>query len=207
MSRLRSILSAIASPRRLGWTLFGVALLWIGGMLYFVDLVERPVRPPTRAADGIVVLTGSSERVKPGIRLLSEGRGQRLLISGVGEGVDKAALSLAFNVDPGLLDCCVDLGAAALDTVGNASETAAWVRRHGYKSVLVVTANYHMPRGLIELTRQMPDVELIANPVRLNGPTLGNLSYSRKVFAEYNKFLISAIRARLEALTAPGGGA
>jgi len=58
-----------------------------------------------------------------------------------------------------------DLGYAAEDTRGNADEAAEWVREHGFKSLIVVTARYHMPRALQEFSFVMPDVTLIAYPV------------------------------------------
>ena len=43
-----------------------------------------------------------------------------------------------------------DIDHAALDTIGNAEESAKWVNSHGYGRVIVVTNNYHMPRSLVE---------------------------------------------------------
>ena len=50
-----------------------------------------------------------------------------------------------------LYDCCVDLGFTAADTVGNARETAEWARAMRYRSLIVVTTDYHMPRAMLEL--------------------------------------------------------
>mgnify|MGYP002128275913 CR=1 FL=1 len=36
-----------------------------------------------------------------------------------------------------------------------------WVRERGFKSLIVVTSNYHMPRAIVELSHAMPDVTLI----------------------------------------------
>ena len=50
-----------------------------------------------------------------------------------------------------LYDCCVDLGFTAADTVGNARETAEWAKAMRYQSLIIVTADYHMPRAMLEL--------------------------------------------------------
>ena len=44
-------------------------------------------------------------------------------------------------------------------------ETAAWARARGFHCLVVVTANYHMPRSLEEFSAAMPGVTLVAYPV------------------------------------------
>ena len=116
---------------------------------------------PARNADGIVVLTGGSSRVSDAMELLAGGYGKRLLISGVHptNGVSDISRSLPDNQS--LLDCCVDLDRSAVNTRSNAAETRRWVRERGFKSLIVVTSNYHMPRAIVELSHAMPDVTLI----------------------------------------------
>jgi uncharacterized SAM-binding protein YcdF (DUF218 family) len=65
-----------------------------------------------------------------------------------------------------LFRCCIDVGHVARDTIGNADETGQWARERRFKSLIVVTASYHMPRSLAELRRKLPDVELIPYPVQ-----------------------------------------
>ncbi len=64
-----------------------------------------------------------------------------------------------------LLECCVDLDHSAVNTVGNAAETRRWAQGPRFRSLIVVTSNYHMPRTMAELGRQLPDVALIPFPV------------------------------------------
>ena len=59
-------------------------------------------------------------------------------------------------------DCCADIGYAAEDTHGNAAEAADWARAHDFKSLIIVTARYHMPRALREFGSAMPGVDLKA---------------------------------------------
>ena len=63
------------------------------------------------------------------------------------------------------LSCCVTLGYEAGNTVGNADESAEWLRSNGAKSVRLVTANYHMLRSLLEFRRKVPDISVLPNPV------------------------------------------
>ncbi|WP_255448481.1 YdcF family protein [Telmatospirillum sp. J64-1] len=141
-------------------------LLWLAGLIWFAADIPDRVEDETTATDAIVVLTGGSDRVRTGLALLAEGKARKLLVSGVHRDVEMTELLSLFeegrNIDS---DCCVVLGYAADNTIGNASETAAWMVEEGYDSLRVVTANYHMRRSLMEFRRAMPGVRLIPHPV------------------------------------------
>jgi uncharacterized SAM-binding protein YcdF (DUF218 family) len=126
-----------------------------------------PPSGDTRAAatDAIVVLTGGSLRVQSGIDLLREGKGRKLLVSGVNQQVDLDGLLGVSGHAPDWALCCVVLGHQADNTFGNAQETAQWMRRQGFHSLRLVTAWYHMPRSLLEFDRAMPEIDVVAHPV------------------------------------------
>lgn len=169
-----------------------LALLLLGFVL-FASVVTRYPADSNPHADGIVVLTGESRRIAEGARLLDEGRAQRMLISGVFRRTGKKALIEISGLPADKFDCCVDIGYAALDTIGNATETRDWAQSRGYDSLIVVTATYHMPRSLAELSLAMPNTELIPHPVVPNNfpPTRWwlNASVTRTLVSEYLKFL------------------
>ncbi len=144
--------------------LLAVALLaYGGGFLLFVASLPRT--PPTPLhGDAIVALTGGGARLDAAVALFEHGIGKRLLITGVYSRTTKAELKKLNHGGP-RFDCCVDLGCAAADTHGNAVETAHWALAHHYKSLIVVTAGYHMPRSLTEFSAAMPNVELVPYPV------------------------------------------
>lgn len=177
-----------------------VALAWFAGFLHFVrSLAPGGVagQPP---ADGLVVLTGGPDRIPTGLRLLSAGQGQRLLISGVNAETTRADLARVAGY-PDLFACCVDIGYAAIDTQGNATEAARWAAAHRYHSLIIITAAAHMPRGLAEMRRAMPDVRLIAHPV-VPGAGLATAWWRDRKTAgllarEYSKYLISVARLQL----------
>src|SRR4029077_377425 len=118
-----------------------------------------------RSADGIVVLTGGASRILDGIELLAGGRGQRPVIRGGDPGTTTGESARPVPEYARLLACCVDLDHSAVNTLGNAVETRHWVKHRGFRSLIVVTSSYHMPRTMVELAWQMPDVELIPFPV------------------------------------------
>ena len=175
-----------------GATLSLLALVFV----LFASVVTRMPAENNPHADGIVVLTGEGRRIAEGARLLDEGRAQRMLISGVFRRTGKKALLEISGLPEDKFDCCVDVGYNALDTVGNANETRAWAASRGYESLIVVTASYHMPRSLAELSLAMPGTELIPHPVVPNNfpPSRWWLhaSVTRTLISEYFKFLPTA---------------
>jgi len=144
-----------------------VGLIWAAGLLAFAARVERstpPGDPPD--ADGVVALTGgSAERILSALQLLEAGKAKRMLISGVSRQVTRGELQTLIGADKPIFDCCVDLGFIATTTAGNAKETADWARGKGYRSLILVTADYHMPRARLELKGAMPGATIYTYPV------------------------------------------
>jgi uncharacterized SAM-binding protein YcdF (DUF218 family) len=177
-------------------TLLIVLALGVGFVLFANSLSARP--PPVPRADAIVVVTGGADRLDRAMTILEQGAGSRLLISGVSLGTSRDDLQARLGRTNGHFDCCVDLGWAARDTRGNAEETARWAREHGYRSLIVVTANYHMPRTLLELGSVMPEVELIAYPVEPRSIEVDNWwrdpQTLRLLAGEYVKYVASLAR-------------
>ena len=167
---------------------------WGGGFLWFLHMTGRPATP-ILSADGIVVLTGGADRIESALRMLAEGHGKRLLISGIGGGADLAVLARHSGVDTTALAQRITLGRQATSTLGNAREAAAWVQSNKIESLIVVTASYHMPRAMTELRRALPGTVLIAEPVTHQGnpgrAEAGRGAPLRLLAEEYTKDLIS----------------
>jgi len=150
--------------RRLWLFALALLLLWLGGFIWFLRAVQETAAD-VGAADAIVVLTGGTERVENGFRLLEEGAAPRLFVSGVHPDSRLADLARGAGVDPAKLTGRVELGHAAASTRGNAVEIAAWASLRGTKTITLVTAGYHMPRARTELRRTMPGLRVQAHPV------------------------------------------
>ncbi len=179
------------------------------GFFIFAYSVSVTTATIPQRADEIVALTGDEDRISEALRLLAEGKARRLLISGVNKSTRALEIirSNRADSDAGLFDCCVDLDKRALNTEDNAFETTAWVRSQGYRSLIVVTSTYHMPRTLIELRQAMPDVEFFPYPVK--APRLEEQWWSDPRTAwvlakEYLKFITAF--ARYGANSVLGGG-
>jgi uncharacterized SAM-binding protein YcdF (DUF218 family) len=139
------------------------AATYLAGFVVFVTSFPT-IAGKVKRADGVVALTGGDVRITAANNLFESNIGKRLLISGVHQGITKEHIKRLVH-GGSRFDCCVDLGFEATNTRGNALETANWVREHDFHSIVVVTANYHMPRSLLEFTDVMPDVKLLPYPV------------------------------------------
>jgi uncharacterized SAM-binding protein YcdF (DUF218 family) len=197
-----------AAPRRRGWLRATIVLFSTGvfmaatfGFIGFLSQLRTIEARPARSADGIVVLTGGSSRVSDAMELLAGGYGKRLLISGVHPTNGASDISRSLPDSQGLLGCCVDLDRSAVNTRSNAVETRRWARERGFKSLIVVTSNYHMPRAIVEMSHEMPEIELI--PFAVIGdkwrddPWWTSGTTFRLLLSEYTKYVAAELRVRL----------
>jgi len=179
--------------RIVGLALLAAFVALGGGFLIFIENVASMRPPDDPKADAIVALTGGYQRIDIAVKLLGDGVGERLLISGVHPSTTGNQIRLLTRSSAGLFECCVDIGHDALDTAGNAQETARWIKMHGFRQVILVTNNYHMPRSLAELRRADSHTEFIPYPVE-NGMTLEDIGRNpllvRTLASEYVKFLL-----------------
>jgi uncharacterized SAM-binding protein YcdF (DUF218 family) len=186
----------------------GVAVVVIvGGFIWFLAQLQSDELPPKNPADGIVVLTGGSSRVSDAVDLLAGGYGKRLLISGVHWSNSAGEISRSLRDNKSWLACCVDLDYSAVDTRGNATETRRWAQERGFRSLIVVTSNYHMPRAIVEFSHSMPDVLLIPFPVIgekwRDEPWWSSGQAARLLVTEYAKFLAAGVRVHIDDWVSP----
>ncbi|MDB5410368.1 MAG: hypothetical protein JWL84_5280 [Rhodospirillales bacterium] len=139
--------------------------MWLAGLVWFADSIPDQVADPETVTDAIVVLTGGSQRLNSGLELLAAGKAKKLFVSGVHQGVELAELLRVQHHPEDWITCCITLGHAADNTLGNALETAAWMKQEKFRSLRLVTAGYHMRRSLLEFRRAMPEIQIIAHPV------------------------------------------
>lgn len=179
-----------------------VAVAFPLGFLWFVSQLSTSEVVLTRNADGIVVLTGGASRVNDAFELLASKRGRRLLITGVYPATNRGEISRLMPEYERLFACCVDLDRSAVNTLGNALGAKRWAQEQGFRSLIVVTSAYHMPRALAELAHQLPGVELVPFPVvteKLRAePWWSHATTARLLFSEYVKYIVAAIRIRLD---------
>ena len=172
-------------------------VVWGIGLLDFADSIPIRVADLDRQTDAIVVLTGGSERLTTGLRLLAEDKAKRVFVSGVHPGVDvERLLQLAGRPDDSLQER-IEVGYGARDTRGNAKETAAWMRQRGYHSLRLVTGGYHMPRSLLEFSEALPEAEVVPHPVFPDRVKQASWwlrpGTAALIIGEYNKYLLARL--------------
>lgn len=174
--------------------------LWLAGLHWFTRHVgDAPGGNGHARADAIVVLTGGSNRLQTGFDLLEKNLGKKLFISGVYRGVEvRELLRLWREEGHDDLKESVTLGFDADDTIGNARETAEWLRREKFRSFYLVTANYHLRRALLEFKIIAPGFRIISYPVTPEGLDMNNWWRNKAhrilIIKEYMKYLVTLFR-------------
>ena len=181
--------------------------IWLAGLGWFVKQIPaQTTQQPLPAADAIILLTGASGRLDKAMQLLAEGKGKALFISGAGKEVSAADLlrrvpdatrhAIAARFGAG---APITLGHEAENTIGNARESAEWVRAGSYHSILLVTSSYHMPRSLNEFHEYLPpEITIIPAPVFPDDFSLENgmpdAKHRALLMSEYHKYIASLLR-------------
>ena len=199
MSSLRRFLLATALVT--GLLLVSLA----GSFVYFTQTLAMGPGESVARADGIVVLTGGASRIDFALSLLAREKARRLLISGVNPSTTREDIrntnATENPANAAMFDCCIDIDRIARSTIGNARESAEWVRRNDFSSVIVVTSSYHMPRAMLEFRRILNDTTLMAYPVVANPQNLGHWWQDggtfRLLVAEYLKFAAAIARVHI----------
>jgi uncharacterized SAM-binding protein YcdF (DUF218 family) len=161
--------------------LAAVLMIWLLGFVWFAVFLPQP--GPAGRTDAIVVPTGSGGRIERGLEILQTGAAEQMLVTGVDVAVQPGEFRAEFEVPQQIMDCCVTLGFSALDTRGNARETAAWLEERDYTSLRLVTADWHMRRAALELEDQLP-----ANVTILRDAVHSEPSFAM-LFLEYHKLI------------------
>lgn len=157
-------------------------LVYALGFILFGVTLGRPAKAGVRT-DAVVVVTGGTGRIERAIEVLARGRAERVLISGADPSVTKADLIERVG-RARLVRCCVDLGSESVDTRSNAEEAQRWLARRKYKSLRLVTNDWHMRRAAYEFRRALGrDYRVVQDAV----PTEPGFA---TLFAEYNKFVL-----------------
>lgn len=160
-----------------------LVLVWALGFLWFTVFLPSPAEQET--TDAVIVPTGGAGRIAQGLNVLDQGFARIMFVSGVDPEVTREEFAIEFEVEPEVMECCVTLGFAAVDTRSNAAETAQWVADNKISSLRLVTTDWHMRRAASELDRTLPDGVTVIRDAVPSQPSLASL------FLEYHKLLAS----------------
>ena len=189
--------------RALSFMIFFALFGWVLALALFVHHLPASATPATVQTDAVIVLTGGSERVERGFRMLAEGAAPVLLISGVGKDVtvadmlrEHASAQTRAAIQARGAEIVFDY--TAQTTLTNAQAAADFVQARAIRSVRLITADYHMPRSMAEMRTALPGVTIVADAVAPDGfrrdewwrhATSRNL-----VLSEFHKYLAVLLR-------------
>ena len=168
----------------------GAALLLLGyalGFMLFAFTLGKPAPAPVEPTDAAVVLTGGSGRIEHAVDVLRHGKARRLLVAGADPSVTKADLARRLGGSRRLIGCCVDLGSESVDTRSNAEEAGRWIARHKFRSVRLITSDWHMRRARYEFRK------VLGGKVRLATDAVRTEPSFLTLFGEYNKYVLRRI--------------
>jgi uncharacterized SAM-binding protein YcdF (DUF218 family) len=179
-----------------------IIMIWLAGLGFFASNIPNATIEINQKYDVVIVLTGGKKRIAYALELLKSDHCEKLFISGVADGFDAAAFSRDLSPE---LKKRIHYGDIARNTIGNANETAEWLAgRQKYKKLLVVTANYHLPRTqlLFDEYLQNGNYEIAYAPVIppdfQKDNWLLHANSLRLVFTEYNKYLLTWVKLRFD---------
>ena len=156
---------------------------------YFQNTFNNP------SETGIVVLTGGKGRVEKGLDILTEGKAQKLFISGVFE-ISEIESKFNYNFKyKNLLRCCIYFGTSATNTFENAYEVLDWLNRDAkIKNLILVSSYYHLPRSLMIFEKIIPEYKIKLIPVE-ESINLKNkfFFHSKLIISEFFKVIYTLI--------------
>ena len=167
-----------------------IVILYALGFLLFAVTLGRAA--PVGKTDAAVVITGGSGRIEHGVEILSQRKARRLLVAGADPLVTKPDLVRRLGGREKLLRCCVDLGSESVDTRSNAEEAERWLAKHNYRSLRLITSDWHMRRARYEFGRVLGNRYTIVPDAVRTEPRFITL------FGEYNKYVLRRVAVLLE---------
>lgn len=184
-----------------------LATFWLAGFGCFLLQVPTASTEEARVTDAVVVLTGGKGRIDLGLKRMKEGKARQIFISGVNDEATAEHIihEAIVREAPDIMRSDSEqlaLGYQATSTIGNADEVKKWVEAHHIASIRLVTANYHMPRSLLEFKQVMPaSLMIVPDPVFPEGFSMAEwwrMGHSTHLLlSEYHKMIAAYLRHAL----------
>ena len=178
--------------RLLGRLLLLLFIVWLVGFGLFARYAASTgfrTLPSGDVYDAAIVLTGGPGRLQTAAELLRRNRVRQVLVSGVHRDVTASDLQKMLSLPQALTRCCLLIDKRAKNTWHNAEESAKWTRSINARSVVLITADYHVPRSLYLFRHELEQLsDRAVTVVPLAVETADPATY---LFVEYHKYLIS----------------
>lgn len=172
---------------------------WLGGFVLFAYRINHYQTDTATHTEAVIALTGGRNRIAEAVKLLNQGKADKLFISGVSPQSSLNAIKKRQNLE--IKDeSGISIGHVAQDTIGNAVETVEWLQKNNISSIRLVTSNYHVERSIAEFKSRAPELMIIPHPVysdKVQKKWWKSWHTFSLIFAEYNKFLYVYIRSHI----------
>lgn len=152
--------------------IIGLLLSILAVVLFVIVVIPWFLGPSDKLekADAIIAISGgdTQARTNEAVRLYKEGWAPNLIFSGAAadpNSPSNAEVMQQGAIQAGVPQSAIDVGELALNTIGNAEESAEIIRKNNYKTVILVTSKYHERRAALEFARLLGDeVKIIRHP-------------------------------------------
>jgi uncharacterized SAM-binding protein YcdF (DUF218 family) len=161
-----------------------LVLLYALGFVLFAFSLGKPAPANASPTDAVVVLTGGPGRIEHAMEVLRDHEAKRLLVAGADPSVTKGDIARRVGGSRRLLQCCVDLGSESVDTRSNAEEAGRWITKHGFRSIRLITSDWHMRRARYEFEK------VLGSKYRLENDAIRTEPSFLTLFGEYNKYVL-----------------
>lgn len=171
---------------------------WVVGLCLFAYSINHFPTDTQTHTQAIVVLTGGRNRISEAVKLLNQGLADKLFISGVEKNTSLQDISISQDIP--MPKKKVSLEKKSTNTIENAIETQAWLKKHNITSIRLVTSNYHLPRSIQEFQYQNSHLHIVPHPVFSEHVAKEWWTKTRSfclIASEYNKFLYVWLMRRL----------
>lgn len=169
-----------------------IIVAWAFCLIIFLIVIPTPKKVPETLpkVDAVIILTGDYFRLEKGVEVFVKSDAKKILLSGVPKKVPKKSvlrrIKQLSKVD--LPSDSLYLGHIADSTISNATEAKIFMDLNGYKSLNLVTSNYHIPRSLYLFHRAMPECEIHYTAAGLGKIELIRTKW-RYLITEYHKLV------------------
>lgn len=162
--------------------LLAAAILAAGALVPHL-LVSKLPAPAEPKADAILVLTGDENRIPEGFRAWKQGMAREIYILGAG---GRAKLEKFLPGRPSLSPsetARTHVEGWSENTLENAYSAKSVVAERGFRKVILVTSDYHMPRAYLSLRTVLPQtVSIEAMPVKTDWKDRGTIPRKIRLF-------------------------
>lgn len=176
---------------------------WLWGLSAFLSHLPADYDASENVKyDAVIVYTGGEGRITEALKLFADENANYLFISGVGVNTTKdMIISMAKegeNISPDKVKCCLHLDKISENTHENALNTAKWLKDKEIEAIILVTADYHMPRALFETDKALKNIKII--PYSLNKIFTGKnrVQILFLLISEYHKFSYVVLKDKIE---------